>query len=268
MGDDPAGDPAFVQTASGRVGRLVAERIARSVDPGAPLPRALVDGYALAMEVIGREWRVGEGPLGRVAPDAGTGMQRERFAAVRQNSYIFKPASELLRPGSEMVQDPGVIAAVLYRMAQSKGVGRKIAPPEIYAPFVKDRVPPGVSPAAVLGPLRNFQVKLLTAWAGASLAGHPPRDLVDLVAAYAAAMPAERGEVFRLFVVTTYGATIKEGGVSPRAADATASMAELTALAAEVTAGRRPLRVGSGGGGTDPAPTNVAPAAAGAKGPG
>jgi hypothetical protein len=242
VGDDPPGDPAFVQTASGRVARLIAERITRAADPGAPVPRALVDGYALAMEVIGREWRVGEGPMGRMAPDAGTGTQRERFAAVRQNAFVFKPDSEILRPANELVADPGVVAALIYRMAQSKGVGRKIAPAEIYAPFVKDRVPPGVSPAAVLGPLRNFQVKLLTAWASATLEGHPPHDLADLVSAYADALPAERGEVLRLFVVTTYGTTVKPGGVSPRAADATASLAELTALAAEVTAGRRALR--------------------------
>jgi hypothetical protein len=259
VGDDPAGDPAFVQTASGRVARLVAERITWAADPSAPLPHALVDGYALAMEVIGREWRVGEGPMGRMAPDAGTGTQRERFAAVRQNSYVFKPDSDILRPADELLADPGVIAALIYRMAQSKGVGRKIAPAEIYAPFVKDRVPPGVSPAAVLGPLRNFQVKLLTAWAGATLAGRPPRDLADLVSAYGDALPAERGEVLRLFVVTTYGTTVKAGGVSPRAADATASLAELTALAAEVTAGRRGLRSGMTASVVPPRPTAAVP---------
>jgi len=131
---------------------------------------------------------------------------------------------------------------LLYRMAQSKGVGRKIAPPEIYAPFVKDRVPPGVSPAAVLGPIRNFQVKLLSAWARAIVAGHPPRDLADLITAYGDALPAERAEAIRLFVVTTFGATVKSGGVSAQAADAATSLAELTALAAEVTAGKRAIR--------------------------
>jgi len=245
VGDDPVSDPAFVQTAAGRIGRLVAERVAGCM--GAPfgeLPRALIDGYALAMEVIGREWRVGEGPMGRVAPDAGTGTQRERFAAVRQNSFVFKPDSQVLRPAAELVSDPGVVAALIYRMAQAKGVGRKVAPSEIYAPFVKDRVPPGVSPAAVLGPVRNFQVKLLTAWARAIAAGRPPRDLVDLLTAYADALPAERAEATRLFVVTTYGATVKAGGVSASSADATASLAELTALAAEVAAGRKPIREG------------------------
>ena len=245
VGDDPVSDPAFVQTAAGRIGRLVGERVAGCMGAAAAdLPRALIDGYALAMEVIGREWRVGEGPMGRVAPDAGTGTQRERFAAVRQNSYVFKPDTQTLRPAAEIVNDPGVIAALIYRMAQAKGVGRKVASNDVYAPFVKDRVPPGVSPAAVLGPVRNFQVKLLTAWARAVAAGHPPRDLVDLVTAYGAALPGERAEATRLFVVTTFGATVKAGGVSAAPADATTSLAELTALAAEVAAGRKPIREG------------------------
>lgn len=248
MGDDPATDPAFVQTASGRLARLIAERIAGAADGaggpgGVPAARGLIDGYALAMEVIGREWRVGEGPQGTLPPSAGTGTQRERFAGVRGNAFVLAPGdSSNLRPGSEMVTDPGVVATVLHRMAQSTGIGRRVAPPEIYAPFVGQRVPQGVSPAAVLGPIRNFQVKLLCAWAGAILAGRPPRDLVDLVTVYGESLPAERADALRILVVTTYAATVKPGGVSPRPADATASLAELTALAAEVTAGRRSLR--------------------------
>ncbi len=249
-GDDPLADPAFVQTASGRVARLIAARLASAADvPGAPSgaspSRALVDGYALAMEVIGREWRVGEGPQGTLPPSAGTGTQRERFAGVRSNAFVMVPGdSGILRPAAEMLTDPGVIAAVIHRMAQATGVGRKVAPPEVYAPFVGDRVPPGISPAAVLGPIRNFQVKLLCAWAGAILAGRPPRDLVDLIAAYAEALPGERADLYRIFVVTTYGATVKPGGVSPKPAHATQALAELTALSAEITAGRRSLRAG------------------------
>jgi len=238
LGDDPPGDPAFVQTASGRIARLVGERIARAADPSAPLPRVLVDGYALAMEVIGREWRVGEGPMGRVAPDAGTGTQRCADAAVRQNAYVFKPDSEILRPADELLAEPGVVAALIYRMAQAKGVGRKIGPPEIYAPFVKDRVPPGISPAAVLGPFRNFQAKLLSAWARAVLEGNPPANIADLVDAYARALPAERSEIVRIFVVTTFGGTVKAGGVRPPAGNPGGALPELTALAAEVAAGK------------------------------
>ena len=83
-------------------------------------------------------------------------------------------------------------ATVLYRLAQSKTVGRKVAPDAVYAPFVKDRVPEGISPAAVLGPFRNFQAKLLSAWARAVLEGKPPADIANLVDAYGRALPAER----------------------------------------------------------------------------
>ncbi len=117
-----------------------------------------------------------------------------------------------------------------------------MAPADVYAPFVTDRVPPGVSPAAVLGPFRNFQAKLLTAWARAVLAGAPPADVAALVDAYGRAMPGERAEAYRIFVVTTYGATVKPGGVRASGADGTAALPELTALAAEVAAGRRSSR--------------------------
>jgi hypothetical protein len=138
-----------------------------------------------------------------------------------------------------MLADANVAATVIYRMAQSKAVGRRVAPAEVYAPFVSDRIPPGVSPAAVLGPLRNFQAKLCAAWGRAVLAGTPPHDVADLVEAYTRAMPAERGEATRLFVVTTYGATVKPGGVRASGVDASTVLPELTALAAEVAAGRR-----------------------------
>jgi hypothetical protein len=146
------------------------------------------------------------------------------------------------RPAAELLADPGLAATVIYRLAQSKAVGRHVAPADVYAPFVSDRVPPGVSPAAVLGPFRNFQAKLLTAWGRAVLAGTPPKDVAELVEAYGRAMPAERAEAFRIFVVTTYGATVKPGGVKATGANADAALPELTALAAEVASGRRSSR--------------------------
>jgi hypothetical protein len=248
--DDPDRDSALSQTLTGRLGRRIAESIAAGGVPGGDSSRArvLVDGYASAMEVIAREWRVGEGPQGALAPDAGTPAQREIFAAVRQNRFVMVPGSDgsagqvQVRPASELLQDPGVAATVIYRMAQSKGVGHRVAPPELYAPFVSERVPAGVSPAAVLGPFRNFQAKLIAVWGRAVLRGTPPRDIAELVEAYAADLPAERAEVIRLFVVTTFGATVKPGGVAIKPGAAGESLPELTALAAEVAAGRRPLR--------------------------
>jgi hypothetical protein len=210
---------------------------------GAPEP--LVRGYAQSLEVIAREWRVGEGPAGALPPDAGTPAQRALFTGVRENQYAVGPDGAP-RGARELLSDPGLAATVLYRLAQSKSVGRKVAPPEVYAPFVKDRIPPGVSPAAVLGPFRNFQAKLLWAWGRAVLEGKRPRDIADLVEAYARALPAEKLEVVRVFVVTTYGATVKAGGVRPAADKPGQALAELTTLAAEVASGRLSARAALG----------------------
>jgi hypothetical protein len=238
--EDLSGDRALPQSLTALLARQV---LARAINfPGAPATAAaLFDGYLGAMEVIAREWRVGEGPQGAVAFDAGTGTQRALFAGVRENKFAAGPDGTP-RPPAEQLADSGLAATVLYRMAQSKAVGRHVAPADVYAPFVTDRVPPGVSPAAVLGPFRNFQVKLLTAWARAVVAGDPPRDIVDLVEAYGRAMPAERAEAYRILVVTTYGATVKPGGVNASGVHAAAALPELTALAAEVAAGRRSPR--------------------------
>lgn len=237
--EDLSSDRALPQTISG----LLARRALSHLIPGAAAPEssALVDGYVAAMEVIAREWRVGEGPRGAVQPDAGTGTQRALFAGVRENSFTTE-ADGTPRSARDLLTDPRVAATVIYRLAQSKAVGRRVAPADVYAPFVSERVPPGVSPAAVLGPFRNFQAKLLTAWARAVLSGTPPRDVAELVEAYGRAMPDERVEAFRILVVTTYGATVKPGGVKVTGSDASAALPELTALAAEVAAGRRSSR--------------------------
>jgi hypothetical protein len=232
----PDHDRALPQTLAGALGLLAASRVASTSAPDPTHP--LVIGYSRALEVVAREWRVGEGPAGAVLADAGTSAQRELFAAVRENRYVLG-ADGAPRPPRDLLADPGVTATVLYRLAQSKSVGRKIAPDAVYAPFVKDRVPDGISPAAVLGPFRNFQAKLLSAWARAVLEGHPPADIADLVDAYGRALPAERSEIVRIFVVTTFGATVKPGGVRPPVGNPGAALPELTALAAEVAAGKR-----------------------------
>jgi hypothetical protein len=234
--DYPEHDRALPETLAGLIGTAAATRVGGSSDDGAAVD-PLVRGYAQSLEVIAREWRVGEGPAGAVPPDAGTPVQRSLFAAVRENRYAVN-ADGAPRPAADLLRDPGLVATVLYRLAQSKSVGRKVAPAEVYAPFVKDRVPPGVSPAAVLGPFRNFQAKLLSAWGQAVLEGRPPRDIADLVEAYGRALPAEKLEVTRVFIITTYGATVKSGGVRTSADKPGNALAELTALAAEVAAGK------------------------------
>ena len=228
----PDHDRALAQTLAGFIGVSAATRIA-----GDAAPPALIAGYAQALEVIAREWRVEEGPAGALPADAGTAAQRELFAAVRENRYALG-ADGAPRPARELLADPNAAATVLYRLAQSKTVGRKIAPDAVYAPFVKDRVPEGISPAAVLGPFRNFQAKLLSAWARAVLEGNPPADIADLVEAYGRALPAERSEIVRIFVVTTFGSTVKAGGVRPPPGNPGAALPELTTLAAEVAAGK------------------------------
>jgi hypothetical protein len=231
----PDHDRALPQTLAGALGLLAASRVAGTDAPNPTHP--LVIGYARALEVVAREWRVGEGPAGAIQADAGTAAQRNLFAAVRENRYSVGEDGAP-RPARDLLADPGVTATVLYRLAQSKTVGRKIAPDAVYAPFVKDRVPEGISPAAVLGPFRNFQAKLLSAWARAVLEGKPPADIADLVDAYGRALPAERSEITRIFVVTTFGATVKPGGVRPPAGNPGGALPELTALAAEVAAGK------------------------------
>jgi hypothetical protein len=172
--------------------------------------------------------------------DEGTSEQRALFADVRENHFILDGG--MLRPASDLVASPGVAATIIYRMAQSRAVGPRVAPEAFYAPFAANRMPPGISPAAILGTFRNFQAKLLGAWASAALRGKAPKDIVDLVEIYGGAFPAERAEVIRIFVVTTYGGTIQPGGSSMRPEDANRTLAELTAFAAQVAAGKRTLR--------------------------
>ena len=241
---DPSADKALVQTLTGRLATYVAHFVATAgeLSDGVAPPPVLVEGYRIAMEVIAREWRVGSGPAGVIQVEEGSSGQREIFANVRENRYVLQQDGTTLRAARDLLGDPGVTATVIYRMAQSRALAGRVAPEVFYAPLASNRFPPGVSPAAVLGTFRNFQAKLLGAWATAVLRGHAPQDVIDLVDVYGAAFPAERAEAVRIFVVTTFGATVKPGGVSTRPQDSTQALAELTALKAEVVAARRSLR--------------------------
>jgi hypothetical protein len=240
---EPAADKALVQTVAGRLASFVAHFVGTGGElQGAGPPAVLADGYRIAIEVIAREWRIGNGPDGVIQTDVGTTAQREIFANVRENRYVLAGDGTSLRPARELLEDPGVAATILHRMAQSRMLAGRVAAESFYAPFASNRFPPGVSPAAVLGTFRNFQAKLLGAWAGGVLMGRAPKDVLDLVELYSKTFPTERYEAVRICVVTTFGATAKLGGVSTKPKDAERSLAELTALTAEVVAGRRSLR--------------------------
>ena len=154
----PDQDRALPQTLAGLLGYEAAARVAAGAP--SPPPRPLLEGYAGALEVIAREWRMGEGPRGRCRPTRAPAPSARCSRPCGRTATSSAPTGRRARRPS-CWRIPGVAATVLYRLAQSKTVGRKIAPAEVYAPFVTDRVPAGVSPAAVLGPFRNFQAKLL-----------------------------------------------------------------------------------------------------------
>jgi hypothetical protein len=241
---EPAHDKALLQTLTAHFAAYAAQLVATGgqLDAAPPPPKALVDGYRMAMEVVAREWRTTAGPAGVIQFDEGTTEQRALFGDIRENRYVLDDSHTQLRSPKELLESPGVAATVLYRMAQSRAVGPRVAPEAFYAPFAANRMPPGISPAAILGTFRNFQAKLLGTWATAVLRGNAPRDIIDLVELYGTAFPAERAEVLRIFVVTTFGATVKAGGSSMDPKDSQHTSAELTALTAEVSLGRRTLR--------------------------
>jgi hypothetical protein len=202
-------------------------------------------GYLAFLQVVGSEWRPP-----RDIDDRDELRQDGVPAWVRTNAAVWAQESTGMihgrprlepRPGREMIGDRLVVATVLYRMASE--LGQKMAEPAVYEPFLEARPPKDVHPALLLGAFRNFQAKLLAAWSRASAAGRPPHDLVDLVEAYATAYPAERPEVTRIFLVTTYGATARANAVR---ADETPDrvQAELASLTADVLFGRRGLRDG------------------------
>jgi hypothetical protein len=138
------------------------------------------------------------------------------------------------------LRDPLTIATFLYRFAASEA-GHRLAPDETYRAMVPELPPTGISPGRLLGAFRNFQAKLLWAWNRVALANRPPRDLIDLVEAYADAFPAERAEAVRIFLVTTGGISVTVSGVfSPNAPGDVES--RYAALTADVLFGRLGLR--------------------------
>jgi hypothetical protein len=234
------GDKALVQTVTGRLAAHAAAWIVGGAATGPAPP--LVDGYRMAMEVIAREWRAGTGSATALPSTAGTMDQRRLFARVRENAAVLDKDGQKLRPAAELLADPGVAATVIHRLAQTRAVANRSGPVEMYAPFVAGKLPDGVNPALVLGPVRNFQAKLFSAWAQAIGQGQPPADIVDLLQAYLSLFPAERKDVIRIFLVTTFAGTVLPGGISRAPADATLAITQLAGLTEDVLNGRRGLR--------------------------
>jgi len=140
---NPAADKALVQTLSGRLATFVAHFAATggALSARAAPPPVLVEGYRIAMEVIAREWRVGSGPAGVVQEYDGSSAQREIFANVRENRYVLEQDGATVRPGRDLLADPGVAATVIYRMAQSHTLAGRAAPDAFYAPFPRTDFP-------------------------------------------------------------------------------------------------------------------------------
>ncbi|MDZ4697040.1 MAG: hypothetical protein SGI86_18025 [Deltaproteobacteria bacterium] len=237
-------DAALAQTVTGRL----ADVLARTAISGGTLDictdvtgSQLASAYRMAMEVIGREWRTVEGPRGRLDANAGTDAQKELFASVRENGFIRTPTGAL-RSAKELLDEPGVAATVFYRMAQNRTLSQSTGPQSFYAPFAAQHIPAGMNPAVVLGSFRNLQAKLLVPWIRSAAAGQKPRDIIDLIELYVRTFPGDKQEILRVFLVTTYGATVLPGGVSMHAEDASTTLSQLSTLAREVADGKRGLR--------------------------
>ena len=225
---------------------LVASRIATFVAVAAETagefssaPSTLANAYARAQEVVAHEWR----PNPTAAGVASTKLQPTAaalFAGVRENRFVLD-SGKRLRSAADLLTDPHVAATVFYRWFQDKQLMKRVASDKFYAPLKDGRVPAGFSVAAVLGPFRNLQMKVLGTWIAAARAGTPPANIADLVSAYGRQFPEERAAVLRIFLATTFGATAKAGGVSPRSQDAQVALAELAVLADDVISGKTPL---------------------------
>jgi hypothetical protein len=244
------------------LGRAIGDLVATPAERAPFQPQAsdpLRDGYVLFLNVVGSEWRsMGDSAaIANAVRDARAELRRaEWFAAVRANEGIrrtpcvLEPCERHELGADEIAQDPTVIATFLYRLAASPA-GRRLAPDDFYRPLVPETPPAGISPGRLLGSFRSFQAKLLACWDRARREGRPPRDLVDLVEAYAGAYPEERPEVTRIFLVTTYGRTARPGGIDHRLPPPEVE-SRLAALTADILFGRSSLR--SGMGPTPPSP--------------
>jgi hypothetical protein len=121
-----------VQTVSGQLASYALHLAVTGgtfAQPSAVLPTALGEGYRMAMEVVAREWRLGKGPQGTCPTTPG----RRRSGGVRRRAREplrhRRRSPQTLRPPQELLADAGVAATVLYRLAQSRAIAGRPAPP-------------------------------------------------------------------------------------------------------------------------------------------
>ena len=200
----PDSDTALAQTLSGRLGRAGRHRARgrRRRPIGRELGRSrsvLIDGYAQAMEVIAREWRDGRrARAGRWPPDAGTEAQRD---AVRrrcgENRFVPSPAPDghTLRPRRRAA---GRSRASRRRSSTAWRSRRRVGRPgraRRGLRAVRRRIAcrPGSARPPCSGRSATSRRSCWRPGRAPCLRGHPPHDIADLVEAYAARLPAERG---------------------------------------------------------------------------
>ena len=196
-----------------------------------------------AMEVIAREWRVGEGPQGRDAARRRHGGAARAVRGACARTATRSGADGAPRPPAELLADPGVAATVIYRLAQSKAVGRQgRARRGLRA--VRRRTASRRASARRPCSARSATSRPSCCRPGGARCSRAsrPRDIADLVEAYGRALPAERSEVAPHLRGHDLRRDREAGRRARRRRRPGAALPELTALAAEVAAGSRSCR--------------------------
>lgn len=231
-------DKAVVPILAAHIAKFIGLAVASDGDFSVS-KHVLATAYEQAIEVVAREWRSTPNAPG-VSTMKLTESAAALFSGVRENRFVLDSQKQL-RPTAELLSDPKVAATIFYRWFQEKRMMKEVASDAFYAPLKNENSPVGISLAAVLGPFRNLQMKVLGVWIAAVRAGAAPTNIADLVIAYCKAFPKEQANLIRLFVATTYGGTVRAGGVSPNPKDAASSIVELNSLSDSVISGKTAL---------------------------
>lgn len=175
-----------------------------------------VDG-ALRQDGVRRNHFVHRKALPALALEPGA----DRYDVWRDCETSAAFLTDELKNGQAMMASEGVGAALFYRLMTSPAVRERYRDRDFYLPFLAPGEALG-EPASQFGPYENAALKVMAAMRVLGQRPHDPARplLAELVQAYAGLFPDEAVDVYRLFLETTWGAT-----VSPAIA------AELEALA-------------------------------------